>query len=118
MGGIKCQSAHTKLISIFKSEKLGITVDPVSQVTDYLDVKFNLATHTHEPYRIPGNIPIYLHVDSNHPKHVIRHIPQMIERRISKLSSNEEIFNQHKGIYEKSLHDSGHKANYTKNQLQ
>ena len=75
----------SKFIGIFWSEKLGITVDPISQVTDYLDVKLNLAYHTYETYMKPNNIPIYLHVKSNHPSHIIRNIPKMIEHRISNL---------------------------------
>ena len=60
-----------KLNAVFNSERLNITVDPASQVIDYLDVKFNLENHTHEPYQKPDNIPSYIHVSSNHPKHII-----------------------------------------------
>ena len=98
------------LNKVFNSEGLRITIEPATQVTDYLDVKFNLDKHTHEPYRKPNDQPVYLNVKSNHPKHVINHIPKMIEQRLSMLSSNEQIFEAHKVVYEKALKDSGHKC--------
>ena len=100
-----------KLNAIFNSENLKITVEPATQVTDNLDVKFNVGSHTHEPYRKPNDTPSYLNVNSNHPRHIIKHIPRMIEQRLSLLSSTKEIFEQNKAIYEKALNDSGHKCN-------
>ena len=85
-------------------------MDPASQVIDYLDVKFNLDKHTHEPFRKPNDTPSYINVHSNHPNHIINHIPKMIEQRLSKLSSSEEIFERNKSIYEKALKDSGYKG--------
>ena len=99
-----------RLNKVFNNEGLKITVEPASQVIDYLDVKFNLEMHTHEPYRKPNDTPLYLHVKSNHPKHIIEHIPKMIEQRLSILSSTEEIFEAHKPVYEKALRESGHKC--------
>ena len=98
-----------KLNAVFNSERLNITIDPASQVIDYLDVKFNLKNHTHEPYRKPYEIPSYIHVNSNHPKHIIRHVPKMIEQILSSLSSNKEIFERNKATYQKALNDSGYK---------
>ena len=77
-------------------------------MTNYLDVIFNLKKHVHEPYRKPEDDPVYLNMDSDHPKHVIKHIPKMIEQRLSTLSSTEDIFDTHKDPYEKALKDSGY----------
>ena len=96
-----------RLNAVFNNEGLKITIEPASQVTDYLDVKFNLDRHTHEPYQKPSS---YLNVQSNHPRHIIKHIPEMIEQRLSTLSSTEEIFENSKTIYEKALRDSGYKC--------
>ena len=98
-----------KLSAIFNSEDLRITVEPASQVTDYLDVKFNLEKHTHEPWRKPNDTPSYLNVESNHPKHIIEHIPKMVEQQLSLLSSTSEIFERCKTEYQKALNDSGYK---------
>ena len=93
--------------AILNSENLNITVEPASQVTDYLDVKFNLENHTHEPWRKPNDTPSYLNIQSNHPKDIINHIPKMIEQRLSVLSSTEEIFERYKTEYQKALKDAG-----------
>ena len=100
-----------KLDKVFNSEELKITVERATQVADYLDVKFNLAKHIHEPYRKPNDYPLYLNVNSDHPKHIIKHIPKMVEQRLSTLSSNEEIFEANKSAYEKALQESGHSCN-------
>ena len=104
-----------KLNEIFDSEDLKITIDPVTQVTNYLDVEFNLARHVYELYRKPEDQPTYLNVKSDHPKHIIEHIPKMIEQRLSTLSSTEEIFDTHKALYENALENSGYKYKLTKN---
>ena len=52
---------------------------------------------------------MYVHVDSNHPQHVTKHAVSEISRRLSLLSSNEEIFNNAKGPYEEALKRAGHK---------
>ena len=99
------------LRKIFKSEKLDIEIDALTPVTNYLDVMFNLKKHVQEPYWKPDDDPMYLNVNSDHPRHVIKHIPEMIEQRLSALSSSEDIFDTHKALYEKAekaLNDSGH----------
>ena len=97
---------NLKLSKIFSEEDLKITIDPVLEVTDYLDIQFNLKKHIHEPYRKQNDQPTYLNVKSDHPKHIIKHIPTMIEQRLSNLSSTEDIFNSHKAPYEEALESS------------
>ena len=75
-------------------------MEPITQVTDYLDIKFNLLKHVHEPFRKPNDQPICLNVKSDHPNHIIKHIPIIMEQRISNLLSTEDIFATHKIPYE------------------
>ena len=77
---------------------------------DFLDLTFNLDTHTFEPFRKEDNQPLYIHKHSNHPKSITKQIPKMICQMISENSSNEEIFNRHKGVYEEALRRSGYKG--------
>ena len=77
-------------------------------MTNYLDVSFNLIKHVHEPYGKPDDDPVYLNVNSDHPKHIIKHIPIIIKQRLSTLSSTADIFNTHKVLYKKALNDSGY----------
>jgi hypothetical protein len=99
---------NPKLREIFRSENLKITIDPLTPVTNYLDVIFNLKKHVHEPYRKLEDDPVYINVDSDHPKLIIKHIPKMIEQRLSTLSSTEDIFDTQNAPYEKALKDSGY----------
>ena len=58
-----------------------LTLSPKN--TGFLDVSFNLVTKEYRPFRIPGHNPLYVNVNSNHPKTVIDAIPDMINKRIS-----------------------------------
>ena len=71
---------------------------------------------SNEPFRKENDKPMYLNVKSDHPNHIIKHIPIMIEQRISNLSSIEEIFDTHKGPYEEALKSSGYRCKATKSQ--
>ena len=80
-------------------------------MTDYLDVKFNLSKHAYEPYCKPNDKPMYIHVDSNHPPHVQKHIPRNLNQRLSNLSTTEEAFDRTKPPYQKALDEGGHQFN-------
>ena len=74
------------IITLFKNEGLGITIDTNLTETDFLDVTFNLATGKFFPYRKPNNIPLYINVKSNHPPSIIKDLPKMINKRLSDFS--------------------------------
>ena len=78
------------IITLFKNEGLGITIDTNLIETDFLDVTFNLTTGKFFPYRKPNNIPLYINVKSNHPPSIIKDLPKMINKRLSDLSCNKE----------------------------
>ena len=98
------------IITFFKNEGLGITIDTNLIETDFLDVTFNLATGKFFPYRKPTNIPPYINVKSNHPTSIIKDLPKMTNKRLSDLSCNKEEFDKAKPLYEKSLDESGYKT--------
>jgi hypothetical protein len=70
-----------------------------------LDVTLDLNKATHAP----NNSPIYVSTKSSHPPCVIRSIPEGINKRLSEISSSEEIFNKAAPTYQKALDESGHK---------
>ena len=72
------------------------------------DVTFNLNDGTYQPYQKTDNIIQYIYVESNHPLNIIKQIPKTIEKCLSQLSSNEEIFNESALFYEDKLHQSGY----------
>ena len=79
------------------------------KIVSYLDATFNLNDGTSRPYQKPDNIIQYIHVESNHPPNIIKQIPKTIEKRLSQLSSSEEIFNESGPFYEDELHQSGYR---------
>ena len=97
------------IITLFKNEDLGITIDTNLIETDFLDVTFNLTSGKFFPYRKPNNMPLYINVKSNHPPSIIKD-NKMINKRLSDLSCNEEEFDKAEPLYEKSLHESGCKT--------
>ena len=75
----------------------------------FLDVHLDLTSGTYKPYHKPNSNPIYVNVGSNHPKSVLKNIPLGVNERLSMTSSNEQIFNANKGIYQEALDKAGHK---------
>ena len=78
------------------------------KIVNYFDVTFNLKDGTYQPYQKPDNIIQYIHVESNHPPNIIKQIPKRIEKRLSQLSSSEEIFNESAPFFEDKIHQSGY----------
>ena len=108
--GRRLDQLRKELIKVFKEEGPSITIETNLQITDFLDVTFDLQAGKYYPYRKPGNSPLYINKQSNHPPAVIKEIPNMINQRLSSLSSSEELFNRAKPMYEKALADSGFAA--------
>ena len=88
--------------------KRNITIKTNMKTIDFLDVTLDLRTNTFKPFNKPNNTPLYINVKSNHPPSLRRNIPLAIEKRISKNSSNKEIFDAAAPIYQKALIDSGY----------
>ena len=64
----------------------------------------------------PNNTLLYIDINSNHPKSVIKNTAIAVEKRLSILSSNEEIFNQAAPPYQAAIDNAGYKykLKYTK----
>ena len=94
--------------NFFSEMGLRMTIKANLSTVDFLDVTMDLKTGLHRPYTKPNNTIQYVHTSSNHPPHIIQNIPKGVERRLSELSSNEEIFNQAKQPYQDALRNAGH----------
>ena len=58
-----------------------------------------------------GNIPLYVHKESNHPPSILKNIPESINKRLSDISSDKECFDSAKAIYQEALDKSGYRYN-------
>ena len=96
------------ICSIFKDNGFRITVEASLSTVNFLDVTFNLARNSFEPYAKPNNIPTYIHAKSNHPPAIIKNLPCAINKKLSEISSCEEVFNNAKPLNQEALKKSGY----------
>ena len=82
-------------------------VEANKRYVDFLDINLNLETGIFRPYMKPNSTPIYVHKDSNHPQGVLQNIPHSVNRRLSAISSNKEVFESAIPLYQEALKRSG-----------
>ena len=56
----------------------------------------------------PNDIPIYVNRHSNHPRGILENIPRSVNRRLSALSANKEVFDLASPPYQDALKKSGY----------
>ena len=98
---------------IFRDNELKITVEANLTRVNFLDVTLDLKTGKHLPYTKEGNVPLYVHKQSNHPPSILRNIPELINKRLSQISSDKECFDKTKSIYQDTLTKSGYEYTLT-----
>ena len=108
--GREVDQIRKKVIKIFKDVRFKIEIKTNLKIVDFLDVPLNLSNGTYSPYKKPNDQLLYVRTSSNHPPQIINMLPKSINERLSKNSSNPEIFDNAKIDYEKALKDSGYKS--------
>ena len=107
--GPQLERKKKRIVKIFQEEGLHLEDNMVfSKRTDYLDVIFDLDKGTYEPYTKPNNVIKYIDVRSNHPRNIIKHIPEIVQNRLSNISSSKEIFDRAKPCYQDALRRAGY----------
>ncbi|XP_071836630.1 uncharacterized protein [Apostichopus japonicus] len=106
--GRQADRTRKLLVKIFQAHGLNITAQTNLKSTNFLDTTLDLESGTHKPYRKPNDEPLYIHVKSNHPPTITKHIPTAIEKRIRELSSNEGVFSMAAPPYNAALKKSGY----------
>ena len=81
-----------EICKLFSDNKLKLTMEANKKCVNFLDITFDLRTGTYKPYTKPGNIPQYVNVQSNHPPSILRRIPETINQRLSRISSDKQSF--------------------------
>ena len=61
----------------------------------------------YKPYKKPDNLPVYIHKHLNHPTTIVNELPKSIAKRISDLSSSENIFHDAIPVHKEALRKSG-----------
>ena len=102
-----------KIISIFKN--IIFEIEIVTNLTEvhFLDVTFNLENNIYGRYKKPNDKFIYFGVSSNHPPQIKKQLTKVISDRLSRNSSNADIFSNTKLEYEEALKKCGHTTKLT-----
>ena len=110
-GQVKIKDEITK---IFAENNLSITCDINRPTVNFLDVTLDLKTSIFKAYIKPGDKPLYVNAVSNHPPSILRNISISINKRLSEISANEEVFNLAAPLYQSELDRCGytHKLKY------
>ena len=90
----------------FEQFGLKITAEANSNIVNFLDITFDLATGKHKPYRKPNDDLLYIDKNSNHPPSITRQLPTAINKRISLLSSYKQTFDENAQTYQNALDHS------------
>ena len=106
--GPETNRIHKKLSRVFRYLGFKIEIKSNLKVVNYLDVTFDLRNESFRPYSKDNSDPVYVHVQSNHPNHIIRQIPKSVNSRISRNSSSKRIFDNCKTPYNRALTKSGY----------
>ena len=99
--------ARKDIIQTFKDCGLRVTVEILLHQTDFLDVTFDLPTGSYWPFCEPSNDTLFIHIKSNYPPTILKHLPNAICSRLCSISSDSKAFNRKK-TYEEALENSGH----------
>jgi hypothetical protein len=69
-----------KLSALFRKEKLEINIEENKKRVEFLDIYLDLDLDEYGPFQKPGDTPVYVHSQSNHPRKVLENIPLGINR--------------------------------------
>ena len=96
LSGSQTDRMRKWMVQCFKDNVLQIAMEINLQITEFLDVTLDLPGDKYYPYRKPNNELLYINSASNHPPSITKQLPNMINRRVSDISCNENEFDKAK----------------------
>ena len=108
MSGPQLERIKKKICKIFENFGLEITIENNLQITDFLNVTFDLKNGKYYSYRKPNSERLYTHRLSNHPENIIKEIPNMISKKISEISCEKHEFEKAKEVNNEALEKTGY----------
>ena len=80
------------IVKHFEELGLRITIDANLRMPSFLlDLTLNLNTSKYQPLRKPNDTPMYINTSSNHLPVILKNLPPFISRRLTDVSSDEEV---------------------------
>ena len=104
----QAELTRKKLCEIFKENGLKITSVANVKNVNFLDINLDLEKDTFSPYMKPNDKPVYVHADSNHPRSILEYFPRSVNKRLSSISSSQEVFEKSVYPYQEALKSSGY----------
>ena len=98
-----------KICRILETNGLSITIDVNVKVVSFLDITLDLSTCIYKPFMKENDHPVYVDVKSNHHPMVLKYIPMGVNRKLNRISSNKEVFDNAKEPFQEALSKSGYK---------
>ena len=102
-----------EICKVFKANNLNITIKTNKEIVNFLDVTLDLTNRSFKPLMKPNNKILHVHRQSNHPPALLKNIPQNINKRLSCISSTQQVFNEAIPLYQKALDESGYSFKLT-----
>ena len=101
------ENIKKQICKVFSDNNLKITIEANKKCVNYLDITLDLRSSSYKPFMKPGNAPVYVTYNSNHPPSILRGIPDAINKRLSNISSDKRSFDSAAPPYQEALRKSG-----------
>ena len=88
-----------KIVRAFKLKGLRIEIAPNLMIVDFLDVILNLDNGTIKPFSKRNSTHTYINTDINHPRSIMKQIPNAVNQRINILFSYEKHWGEQKYMW-------------------
>ena len=109
--GRPLEAKRKQIQQIFRRHDLRVTITANLEATDFLDIFLDLRSESYRVFTKEGDLPTYVHCQSNHPPNVLKNIGPAVNKRLSSLSANSDLFNQAKPLYQDALKRSKYDHN-------
>ena len=102
------EALKKQISDIFKANGLGITIVVNKKIISFLNVTLDLTNSTYRDFSKVNHVPLYVHKESNHPPAVTKCIVKGVGQRLSANSSNQQMFDAAKDMYQEQLNNAGY----------
>ena len=105
---METERTKKQICNVFKNNNLKVTIEVNRKVINFLDITLDLNIENFKLYAKPTNTLLYVQSKSNHPPSIIKNIPDSVNRRLLKISSDAGVFDEAAKPYQEALGKSGY----------
>ena len=101
------------MCATFRKFGLEITIEANKKAVQFLNVEFHLETSQYRPFLKTWRYTPLCKCIQQPPPSILKNIPEAVNRRLSNLSSDEEMFRSVTPIFQEALNKAGYKFKLT-----